>query len=61
MAASSAAMVLGYKELDKNVNIKGVIVNNVKTKSHYEIIKNAIETYCNIEVLGYFHQMMNLN
>ena len=54
MAASSAAMVLGYKELDKNVNIKGVIVNNVKTKSHYEIIKNAIETYCNIEVLGYF-------
>ena len=54
MAASSAAMVLGYKELDKNVDIKGVIVNNVKTKSHYEIIKKAIETYCNIEVLGYF-------
>ena len=39
-------MVLGYKELDKNVDIKGVIVNNVKTKSHYEIIKKAIETYC---------------
>lgn len=31
MAASSAAMVLGYRELDKDVNIKGVIVNNVKT------------------------------
>lgn len=54
MAASAAAMVLGYKELDKDVNIKGVIVNNVKTKSHYEIIKTAVEKYCDIEVLGYF-------
>lgn len=54
MAASSAAMVLGYKELDKDVNIKGVIVNNVKTSSHYQIIKSSIEKYCNVEVLGYF-------
>lgn len=54
MAASAAAMVLGYKELDKDVNIKGIIVNNVKTKSHYEIIKSSIEKYCDIEVLGYF-------
>lgn len=54
MASSSAAMVLGYKELDKDVNIKGIIVNNVRTKTHYEIIKKAIETYCKIEVLGYF-------
>lgn len=54
MAASSAAMVLGYKLLDKDVNIKGVIVNNVRTKGHYEIIKHAIEEYCDTEVLGYF-------
>lgn len=54
MSSSAAAMVLGYKELDKNVNIKGVVVNNVKTKGHYELIKGAIEKYCNTEVLGYF-------
>lgn len=54
MAASSAAMVLGYKELDNSVNIAGVIVNNVKAKTHYEIIKNAVEKYCGVEVLGYF-------
>lgn len=54
MSSSAAAMVLGYKELDKEVNIKGVIVNNVKTKNHYGLIKEAIEKYCNIEVLGYF-------
>ncbi|MGL5642176.1 MAG: cobyrinate a,c-diamide synthase, partial [Paraclostridium sp.] len=54
MSSSAAAMVLGYKELDKDVNIKGVIVNNVKTQGHYELIKEAIETYCKTEVLGYF-------
>lgn len=54
MSSSAAAMVLGYKELDKEVNIKGVIVNNVKTKNHYELIKESIEKYCNVEVLGYF-------
>lgn len=54
MSASSAAMVLGYKELDREVNIKGVIVNNVRTKTHYELIKTSIEKYCDIEVLGYF-------
>lgn len=54
MSSSAAAMVLGYKELDKDVDIKGVIVNNVKTKTHYELIKEAIQKYCNVEVLGYF-------
>ncbi|CEQ23057.1 cobyrinate a,c-diamide synthase [Paraclostridium sordellii] len=54
MSSSAAAMVLGYKELDKEVNIKGVIVNNVKTKNHYELIKESVEKYCNVEVLGYF-------
>ena len=39
MATSAAAMVLGYKMLDKNVNIAGVITNNVKSESHYNILK----------------------
>ena len=54
MATSAAAMVLGYKMLDKNVNIAGVITNNVKSESHYNILKEAIETYTGVEVLGYF-------
>ena len=54
MAASAAAMVLGYKMLDEDVKIGGVIVNNVKSKGHYEILKEAIETYAKVEVLGYF-------
>ncbi|HSQ33769.1 MAG TPA: cobyrinate a,c-diamide synthase [Peptostreptococcaceae bacterium] len=53
MATSSAAMVLGYKELDKDVDIRGVIVNNISSEGHFAIIKESIEKYCDIEVLGY--------
>ncbi|MEG0250429.1 MAG: cobyrinate a,c-diamide synthase [Peptostreptococcus sp.] len=53
MGASAAAMVLGYKQLDKDVEIVGIIANNVRTKRHYNIIKDSIEKYCGIEVLGY--------
>ncbi len=54
MAASSAAMVLGYKMLDPDINLKGVIANNVKTASHFKLVKEAIEKYTGVEVLGYF-------
>jgi cobyrinic acid a,c-diamide synthase len=53
IATSSAAMVLGYKELDKDVDIRGVVVNNISSESHFEIIKESVEKYCGIEVLGY--------
>ena len=53
MAASSAAMVLGYKMIDPEVNIVGVIANNVKTKSHFKLVKESVEHYCNIPVIGY--------
>lgn len=56
MAASAAAMILGYKMLDTDVNIKGVITNNVKSESHYKTLKSAIEKYTGIEVLGIFHR-----
>lgn len=54
MATSAAAMVLGYKMIDENVNIAGVITNNVKSESHYSLLKESIEKYTGVEVLGYF-------
>src|SRR3712207_8134307 len=44
-SVSAAATVLGYKNMDKSVNIVGVIVNNVKSQSHYELVKSAVEKY----------------
>ncbi|WP_054741905.1 cobyrinate a,c-diamide synthase [Cellulosilyticum ruminicola] len=54
MAASSAAMVLGYQKIDPDLNICGVIANNVRTEGHYKLVKESIEKYCGVEVLGYF-------
>jgi cobyrinic acid a,c-diamide synthase len=59
VSTSAAAMVLGFKEIDKKVNLKGVIVNNVKTESHFNLIKDSIKKYCEVEVLGYFPPNQN--
>lgn len=52
MAASAAALVLGFKNLDPKVRIAGVIANNVSTKSHFDIIKKSVEENTQIPVIG---------
>ena len=52
VARSIAAIVLGYKSFDKDVNIKGVILNNVGSPRHAEKLKKAIKSYCKFEVFG---------
>ena len=49
---STAAIVKGYKEFDKGVNIRGVILNKVGSERHAEKAKIAIEKYTGVEVLG---------
>ena len=53
VAQSAGAMVMGFKEFDKDINLAGIIVNGVANKSHYDIIKKAIEESCSVAVLGY--------
>lgn len=53
MARSVAAVVKGFQLLDENTHIVGVIANQLGSKSHYEIVKTAIEQECNVPVLGY--------
>lgn len=53
-STSAAAVVKGFVELDKSVDIIGAIINRVASKSHYELIKGAIEKYTDVKVLGYF-------
>lgn len=52
MAASAAALVLGYMQLDKEIKIAGVIANNVSTDSHFQIIKKSVETFTGVPVIG---------
>jgi cobyrinic acid a,c-diamide synthase len=44
--------VKGFQAFDRDVNIVGVILNNVKGGSHREKALTAIEHYCNIPVIG---------
>jgi len=52
MARSVAAIIKGYQELDRGLNICGVILNRISSAYHLEILTEAIEFYNNIPVLG---------
>lgn len=47
-----AAMVLGCVNFDKDVDIKGVILNQVSSSRHESVIRGAIEKYCPVKVIG---------
>ena len=54
---SAAAIVQGFQAFDQDVNIEGVILNNVKGDSHREKAVKAIEHYCGIPVIGAIPRM----
>ena len=49
---STAALVSGYKSFDPEVNIVGVILNNIGSKRHADKAREAIETYTGTPVIG---------
>ena len=52
-----AAMVLGCRELDKKVRIAGVILNQIATARHERIVRQSVEQYTGIPVLGIVPRM----
>ena len=49
---TAAAWVLGCQRLDLDVRIAGVVVNQVSGVRHERIVREAIESTCNVPVLG---------
>lgn len=47
-----AAVVLGVQAFDKDLDIKGVILNQVAGGRHESVIRKSIGKYCKIPVLG---------
>jgi len=47
-----AAMVLGCKQLDPRVDIRGVVLNRVGTARHEALVREAVERYTAIPVVG---------
>ncbi|HBT4829673.1 TPA: cobyrinate a,c-diamide synthase, partial [Klebsiella quasipneumoniae subsp. similipneumoniae] len=53
VSISIAATVMGFQHFDPALNIAGVIVNRVNSDTHFQLLKSAIERYCQAPVLGY--------
>jgi cobyrinic acid a,c-diamide synthase len=52
MSRSSAAMVLGFMQLDPKLNLAGVIANNINSTRHAKTIKTSIERYTSAKLLA---------
>ncbi|MBS4538565.1 cobyrinate a,c-diamide synthase [Clostridium sp. D2Q-11] len=61
ISLSSSAIVLGYQMYDKEVEIKGIIINRVSGERHYNILKTVIERDVGIPCLGYLPSNLNIS
>lgn len=52
LVRSAAAITLGFKALDSQINIQAVILNNVKSQKHYLKTKEAVEKLAHTKVIG---------
>ena len=57
---SLLALIKGFQELDKKVDIKGIVFNNVNTKRHEELIKEVFKNQP-IQILGFLPFNENIN
>lgn len=59
MTRTSAAILRGLQSFDEDVPIAGVILNRVAGKRHEDIIRQSIESYSDIPVLGAIPKLKN--
>jgi len=52
MTTSVAAMVKGYQTFDPDLDVAGVILNNVAGDRHKHKLTKAVEEHCKIPVVG---------
>lgn len=53
VATSLAATVKGFDLFDPALRIAGVIINNVGSEAHYDLLKRGIEHHTDVAVCGY--------
>ena len=52
MTRTTAALLLGMQKFDREVDIRGVVLNQIAGARHEKIVRETIEKYCKIPVLG---------
>jgi cobyrinic acid a,c-diamide synthase len=60
LGRSAAAIVHGCQTFELGTNIAGVVLNNIARSRHEDRIREAIENYCNIPVVGAIPRDENL-
>lgn len=55
MTRGIAPLILGYQAFDKDVSIKGVILNRLGGSRHESKLRSVIEHYTEVEVVGAIH------
>lgn len=53
MARSAGAMVLGYRQFDPALDLRGVIFNRVGSPRHFNLLAEATRRTTDVQVLGY--------
>jgi len=61
MTRSIAPLVMGFQQFDKDIEIAGVILNQVARARHEKILKGSIEKYCGIPVIGAIPKDSNIS
>ena len=61
MTRGIAPLILGYQAFDKNVSIKGVILNQLGGSRHETKLRNVIEHYTDVDVVGAIHTDKRFN
>ena len=60
ISTSAAAIALGFKLFDPEVDIAGVIINQVSGEKHYQLLKGPIEEKTGLKCLGYLKRNANI-
>lgn len=56
MSSSVAALIMGYMMYDRDVEIKGVIFNQVSGQKHYDMLKSIVERELKINAWDIFRR-----
>ncbi len=53
------ALVQGMTNFDKRINFAGLVFNNTASKRHEKIIRDSIEHYCDVPILGFIPRLID--
>ncbi|GAB6183330.1 cobyrinate a,c-diamide synthase [Thermodesulfovibrio hydrogeniphilus] len=52
MTRSVAALINGFVNFDKDVEIKGIVLNQIANTRHEKVIRESVAKYCSVEIVG---------